>query len=359
MAKKKTEVTEQELMVKTIVDASKMAEKLFIKETNATPEELKKITDTYSKIKIKNIDDLAGYKFVVQGEKDLKKLRTTIGKVRKTLTDPAIAFQKGMIAKEKEILEIIQPLENDLNAKKTDYEDKVQAAKNKLFTERCAELDKHGYQLNGGFYVCSAINIEADKIADLTNDEFDFYLQQGAEELKRIEAEETRKREEAEALQRERDELAAEREKMRLEREEFAKMKAEMEAQKLALEKTYETVENPVVDKNEVLEIQTPIEAVKEERLKQESENIVINSQAGRASGKMNAGKNVSTDNHLSDASQYVAPKPENVTASVEESQIEVGFNEMRNRVIALARNKQHTISRAIIIEWAEKQTIV
>jgi len=340
MAKKNTteKKDEQQLIVQTMVDAAKSAEKLFIKETNATPKELKKLTDTYSAMKIKDIDDLAGYKFVVQGEKDLKKLRTTIGKVRKTLTAPAISFQKGMIEKEKEILEIIQPLENDLNAKRTDYEDKVQAAKNKLFSDRCTALDKHGYQLNGDFYVCSAINIEADKIADLTNDEFDFYLQKGLEEMERIAAEEKRRKDEADALQKQRDEMDAERKKFAEERAAFEKEKAEMEAQKKALEETYEEVEKPK-DEPKVEEKVV----VETEKSKEEETNIEAIIRVGKEIGV--------------EATIQHAPEDKK-SKSVEEPQIDVGFNEFRKRVIALAGDKNQKLTRPIIIEWAEKQQL-
>lgn len=350
-----TENKEEVALINAVDQARIQAKKLLISETNATPAELKKLQDTYGKMKIKNIDDLSGYNFVVQGSKDLKKLRTTIATKRKNLTEPALVFQKEMIATEKEILDVIQPLEDALKAKKIDFEDKVKAAKHKLFKERTEKLNAHGYQLNGEFYVCSAINIEAAKIADLSNDDFDFYLQQGLAEMERIAAEEKRKKDEADALKKEREEMAAEKEKMRLEREAMAKEKEELAAQKLALEETYGKVEKPseeiVVDVSKEhlkniasAKVENPLLADADVMLSEKELEKTITIEKGPAIGK---------------STTSISQKPEDATGSVEESQLEVGFNEMRKRVIELVSDNSIKISRNGLIKWAEEQKLV
>lgn len=321
-SKEETALIKQETALMESFDKSLISTKdLFIQITGATPEALDKIKNTYEKVTIKDIEDIAGYKFVDQGAKDLKKLRTTLSKKRKDLTAPAIKFRDEMKAEEDNIIDFLKPIEDSLLAKKQDFEDKKKAAQNKLFKERCEQLANHGYQLNGELYVCSAINIEAGKIADLTEDEFDFYLQRGQEELDRLAAEKKRKEKQDKKLQEEREAIAKERAEIAKEREELA-------AQRTALEETYKEVEK-----------KEPIKK-KEPEVKSESAHIPkIEQKKTEVKSKPMATKS----------------KPQ---SKPEPSQIEVGFNEMRKRTLEYLSDPETSKKLKDFIPWIKKQEI-
>src|SRR5215510_12475374 len=75
------------------------------------------LTDLYNQyknLKIDGVDDREGYKQVDEARKKLKKERTQIEKDAFELREGAVKFQKAVIAREKELISIIQPTEKAL-----------------------------------------------------------------------------------------------------------------------------------------------------------------------------------------------------------------------------------------------------
>jgi hypothetical protein len=215
------------------------SKKLILERTIKNPDDLKKLLDVYGKITIKNIDSKAESNHVETGLKELRKIRIAIDKNRKDLTAPATEYQKSLIAYVNPWLDDIDKTEKHLEAEKQKYIDLVKAEKDKLFTERAALLAENGFQLQNGFYISGPIQVKADSITEINQQEIDYYVSLGKQELERksAELEREQKLNEKEAKI---NKLLAE---LDQKNEELNQKIAELEAQKEALELTYKSVE--------------------------------------------------------------------------------------------------------------------
>ena len=88
-----------------------------LEKFNPTTAELKQKAEECSSLIIKGVDDKEGYQAVHKARMDLVRTRREINKTGKELRAEAIAFQKAVIDKEKELIGIISPVEDDLKAK--------------------------------------------------------------------------------------------------------------------------------------------------------------------------------------------------------------------------------------------------
>lgn len=243
---------EQETQALITLETDKLIDKSIgeLRKSTVTDQALAHLTAEYSALAIAGIDDLNGYKAVKEGASKLKKIRTSIKARREELTEPALKFQRALIAEEKRIVAIIEPLEAGLNAKKKDYEDAVEAKKREVYTQRVNALTQNGFQLINGFFVCGPVQVHSDELARITEAQMEVHIKHGQSELERRAAEEKRRQEEAERQRQEQERLNAERaeiERMRAELEaEKAKVAAELAAQTQAIETTYDTVVQPV-----------------------------------------------------------------------------------------------------------------
>lgn len=82
-----------------------------MEEFNPTKEQLLQLADSYKHLSIANIDDEEGKELVKVARKELVSKRTEIEKTGKRLREWALKFQKDVIAKEKEYISIIEPVE--------------------------------------------------------------------------------------------------------------------------------------------------------------------------------------------------------------------------------------------------------
>lgn len=80
--------------------------------------EVKRLADEYTGLNIKNVDDVIGYACVDAARKALKKTRCDITNRGKELRGQANAFAKDVIAREKELIAVIEPVEVDLYREK-------------------------------------------------------------------------------------------------------------------------------------------------------------------------------------------------------------------------------------------------
>jgi len=92
-------------------------ETLSLEKFNPTTAELTIMADKYKILTIKGVEDMAGYLEVDRARKELKKAKSQIRLDGKLLRSEALAFQKAVIKKEDELVGIIEPIEDELEAK--------------------------------------------------------------------------------------------------------------------------------------------------------------------------------------------------------------------------------------------------
>lgn len=317
---------EQETQALITLETDKLIDKSIgeLRKSTVTDQALAHLTAEYSALAIAGIDDLNGYKAVKEGASKLKKIRTSIKARREELTEPALKFQRALIAEEKRIVAIIEPLEAELNAKKKDYEDAVEAKKREVYTQRVNALTQNGFQLINGFFVCGPVQVHSDELARITEAQMEVHIKHGQSELERKAAEEKRRQEEAERQRQEQERLNAERAEIERMREELAQKQAELAAQTQAIETTYDTVVQPV-------QPMAPLEAM------------------------------TTQEPQFMPPPAYEQPQPQPepkaCPTSLHDAQLtdyERGFNAFRSQLINLVTDTSLLLTRATLIQWAE-----
>ena len=313
-----------------------LAKQTLLNDTIQTEQKLKEFEDTYLNIVVADVKDLQGYSFIVDGMKSLKKTRTSIEKRRKELTEPALKYQRELKAEADRLTERIETIETHLDKQKQWFENATKAEQERVFNLRIAQLTENGFELSNGFYIAGAIHLSGGKVKSLDDSEFNFYIEQGKKEKARKEAEKQLLAEQQKAMQEAQLEIQRLREELAKERERVAKERAELEAQKQALDKTYNKEEQPepiieqpieqVVENPSVTEV-APIELI------EQSEPVIEQ-------------KVLITEVY----EEVISNDPHPV-------QID-GFEIFRNRLIDYVSDNNNKLSRQLIIDWANEQTI-
>lgn len=376
--------TEQTSAVEVVIfaEAEKMTKKAstdLVATTIGTREHLQKLKDTYGQLVVNGIEDMAGYKVVVEGISKLKKIRTGIEKRRKELTEPALKFQRDLKAVADEITSEIVPLEKRLADEKARIDDAKEAARRAEFQRRVTLLTENAWTLAGGFYVCGALQIHPDQIVTMDEQQLDFYVNEGAREIARRQAEEQRKAAEEAQRKADEDRIRQEREAIERERAELAKLREEIEAQKRAMEKVYDTVVQPEPVPEQPLPIQDA-----GIRLQERSKRLIDIGMKLETRGFGHGSKKITNDrlltmtdeefeNFVQGAIEWINPKPtlphtngfipkakpEEPTwfqQQTETAGFQLGFDNFRMQLIQLLSGDQK-YTRAQIIEWAKSLT--
>ena len=97
---------------------------LSLDQFNPKEAELVTMATNYKSLTINGIDDKQGYLEVSTARKHLAKTRVQISKDGKLLREEANAFQKKVIARERELIAIIEPVELELAAKEEEHNKK-------------------------------------------------------------------------------------------------------------------------------------------------------------------------------------------------------------------------------------------
>lgn len=313
-----------------------LAKQTLLNDTIQTEQKLKEFEDTYLNIVVADVKDLQGYSFIVDGMKSLKKTRTSIEKRRKELTEPALKYQRELKAEADRLTERIERIETHLDKQKQWFENATKAERERVFNLRIAQLTENGFELSNGFYIAGAIHLSGDKVKSLDDSEFDFYIEQGKKEKARKEAEKQLLAEQQKAMQEAQMEIQRLREELAKERERVAQERAELEAQKQALDKTYSKEEQP--------------EPIIEQPIEQVVENTSVTETA---------------PTELIEQSEPVIEQKVLITEVYEEVisndphpvQID-GFEIFRNRLIEFVSDNNNKLSRQLLIDWANEQTI-
>lgn len=211
-------------------------ETLDIQKFDPTVEELSKLAATARAVVVTDINDKAQLDAVSETRKQLKAARVRITKTGKELRDNAVKFQKAVIAKEKELVGIIEPEENRLIEIEEEVERKQHVERMKLLLpvrrKRIADI---GYTA----YVYSDDELNAMDVAEfelafigmqkVVNDEV-----AAKNAADRAELDKEKNRLEEEKRQQEREERARQEERERIEREAKAKEAADKAAKEKA-----------------------------------------------------------------------------------------------------------------------------
>ncbi len=210
------------------------------------------MAEKYLPLKIKGIDDKAGYQAVHEARMVVKNTRVKVEKHGKEMREDAVKYQKAVIAEEKRIVALMEPIENHLSAEEKVIDDALEAikkekerqAEEKIQT-RITRLEVFGMGLVAGHYKlpfeANGVSVPLSLLKVCNDDQFEQFINkiQEAEnrELARVAAIEANRKAEEERLAT----IAAEQEKerlrldaIRLENERIAKEAEEKERLRLA-----------------------------------------------------------------------------------------------------------------------------
>lgn len=196
-----------------------METNMNLEKFNPTKGELLALADQGRKLVINGIDDKEGYAAVHTHRMELKKARVTIAKTGKEAREEALAYQKKVIAYEKELIGIIEPIETELQEKQEAIDkEKARIERQVLLPSRIEKLKEID------------IEMEPEALMDLDVEQFaEFYNKCRAEWIDKKEA----------ALRAEQEKMEAEKAKLAEDqRLEEARKIAEKEAQEKALRDT-------------------------------------------------------------------------------------------------------------------------
>jgi hypothetical protein len=207
-----------------------------------TREHIQELIEAYHTTIIPDLNDQAAVKFVSDGLKRFKKLRTGIEAKRKELNAPALEYQRTLKSHADGLIELARPTEIALTKRLDDWKNAVEAKRFELFRYRSALLTENGFQIIGNMFVCGPFQVLADTLSDMEEADLNMYVAKGKESKQRAEIEEKRRTDELEALAKEREEIQKMREELAKEKKAVNTEKIEVEAQKTAIEKTYKKV---------------------------------------------------------------------------------------------------------------------
>lgn len=205
-------------------------EELNIEKFDPTVADLQKLVAVTSQVVVTDIDDKGQLEAVKKNRISLRDARVAITKRGKELREDALKFQKAVIAKEKELIAIIEPEEDRLKAIEEEVKQrKLRAERIALLPERKKRLAEIG---DGKDY-----SDKDELLIGMDASEFQAYLNARVadkNEAERAEnerkARELREKEEAierEKQAREREEKARQEERERIEREQREKAERE------------------------------------------------------------------------------------------------------------------------------------
>ena len=178
------------------------------------------------KLVIVGPNDKDGYKTVQEAITTAVKARTSLDKKRKELKAPFKKIGEAIDAEAKRLTALLEPIENDLKAKKQEVDDFIEAERQRLenekqerFNGRVTRMTEAGVSFNGIVYHAGVLNVSPTQVMEWEDEQFEtelaklvqeVELQRAAEARKAAEAEEAkRKAEEAEAARKQAEEAAA------------------------------------------------------------------------------------------------------------------------------------------------------
>ena len=147
-----------------------------VTEYRAADAAIETMRETYGGLTITDIEDKKTVKVVVEAHRMVKAYRVQISKRGKELRAPATAFGKSVIAEEKRLLALIEPIETHLDNER----EKLRAAE-----RAAAEAEKKAAaeKLQGRIDAMNAVNgpVNLDMLANITDQAFELELRAATE----------------------------------------------------------------------------------------------------------------------------------------------------------------------------------
>ncbi len=284
-------------------------EQTAIEKSNEFISAIAQKNEQYKELTISGLDDKQGYKVVDDARKDIKAIRVQIEKLFKSERDVLNVAVKSNLAKEKEVLALVEPIENQLIEKlkvvddeKKRVEELKAAEEKQKIDARFERINRLGLTFNGSDYLGFDKRISAAEISTMADIQFEQIisefeqLKHEADEKKRLEAEQEAKR------------LAEVEEANRKEAERLRAIKAEQERvaaeQAAAAQKLKEEQEAVQAEKNRLrleeerrqakIQQDAAVEAARkegEERAKKDAEEKRIADEKAKADAEVKAKK--------------------------------------------------------------------
>ncbi len=104
-------------------------------KANITDQVISKMRQDFLVLKVEGVHDATGFAAVKNARKQARKFRIDVEKFLKELREPALAFQKAVVAKEKEISTKLEEIEDYLKTQEEIYEPKVVVPERELTDE--------------------------------------------------------------------------------------------------------------------------------------------------------------------------------------------------------------------------------
>lgn len=244
---------------------------LSIEKFDPTVEELNKMVVASKKVTVTDIDDKAQIQVVRENRIALKSARVAITKRGKEMREEANAFQKAVIAKEKELVAIIEPEELRLEAIEDEVKEKqLRAERELLLPSRKEELAKIGDSVE----VTDAELLSMD-VAQFSAYKNDRVAQKNEVDRRVIEEARAQVHAEEERQQREKETRARE-EIARKEEQELAerRLKEEKERAELRIQQEKEGAERRVIAERERVEREQKEKEEREAQAKAETARL-------------------------------------------------------------------------------------
>lgn len=275
---------------------------LSLEKFNPKKSELIELSKKFSSLKIKDIEDIEGYKAVDEARKELKKQRVGIEKQGKEFRADALKFQKAVIAYEKELVEIIEPLEIELGQK----QEVIDLEKHKI--KMVALLPDRKERLS-----TIGVEVEDDIILGMDSEEFDsFFNERKTEYLnaKELKIQEAEAKIEKEKMIREAEQKA------RLEAEENAKREIELAKERAELDKK-EALRKAEAEKQAIIDENNRKERVRleaeEKKKAEEAEKVRLEKEAKTKLEKQKKYQQFLKDNNYNENEDYLLNKEDKV----------------------------------------------
>lgn len=253
------EIKSLSLVDATIATAKKSFAEL-VKESSVD-KKAKELKALLKKTEIKDIDDKDGYKKVKEISRDASKIRIALEKRRKELKADIILAGKNIDNLANEYQALINPVENDADAKLLVIDNAIEEARLKTEREaqekldaRVLELKENGLHFDGlGSYVINDINVSIQFIQELPEEKYPDFLSKVKAQNEINIAEAKRKEEEAKAEQEKQEAIRLENERKQKELDE---KQAELNAKLKAIEMAEKALEDKAKAQRELEEKQ-------------------------------------------------------------------------------------------------------
>lgn len=198
-----------------------------IQKLSQTDAGIENLRSTYGNLKCNSLEDRPIYFAIAEGYKQVRNIRLSVERKRKELNEFPLAYQRAVNAEAKRITDELVPLEEQLAAEKTKFEDAEAAAKAAEEKAKKDRLVAAGFRFDGNSYTCGMHIISAGSIAKMEDAQIEFYESEGAKIRDMEAAAELRRKQEAEELKRQREEIEALRRQMAEEKAELERKLAE------------------------------------------------------------------------------------------------------------------------------------